>query len=137
MASRPTLCILLLLAMSACRESPHPVLGEKWVLEVHDGTGNGGPLSLAALTSLTIETSYRGTPGRHPLRIDVLGPGRNLYAQLRGTLVASPQGSGSATQVLEVDGTPIEAFHMTGKWQFVLSTDDAGGLASASLDVVD
>ncbi len=160
MASRTVLCALLLLGSSACRESPAPAPaaspdptpgggavagpppattapGGRWVLEVHDGTGKGGPLSLAALTRLVIEASVRGAPGRHPLRIDVLGPGGSLYAQLRSALVTSADGSGSASQVLEVDGTPIEAFHMTGKWQFVLSTSGGGGLATASLDVVD
>ncbi len=105
-------------------------------LVVTDGAGNSGPLHLGSLARLVVDAAYRGIPGRHLERIDIIGPGGTLYAQLKGTLIADPAGRSSSSHSIEVKGTPIESFHMTGTWQFVLNVDGTP-LASVSLSIVD
>lgn len=105
-------------------------------LAIADGAGRSAPFALGSLTRLALRAAYRGTPGAHAVRIDVVGPGGTLYAQLRGDLLADPAGLGTMTRSMEVRGTPIESFHMIGTWNFVLNVDGTPQ-ASASVSLVD
>jgi len=152
----PTLLsILIVSALAACQDAPGDAVsrpspspgaavpgtdpsgkGNGATVAITDGAGNSGPMRLGSLARLVVDTGYRGTPGTHSVRIDVLGPGGALYAQLRGSLHADSAGTAASNHPMEVQGTPIDAFHMTGTWQFVLNVDGAR-VASASLSIVD
>ena len=135
---------VLVLGLAACqgwsepptRPSP-PRPRASATLSLHDGAGGVGPFQLATLKRLATDVGYQGEPGTHSLRLDVLGPNGQLYAQLSGTLEADARGAGVATRSLEVAGTPIEAYHMTGTWRVVLSMDGGQTLASASVTFLD
>lgn len=141
---RHALTLIAALALAACQGSgepptrpPPPPPQATGTLALHDGAGGAGPLRLATLKRLAIDATYQGEPGTHSLRLDVLGPNGQLYAQLLGTLQAGPDGAGAASDSLEVAGTPVEGYHMTGTWRVVLSMDGGQALASASVEFVD
>lgn len=104
-------------------------------LKVHDASGGTGPFHLTDLQRFQIDSTYQGVPGQHALRVDVVDPSGLTYAQLRSE-VAAADGSGAASQELEVRGAPIQMYHLVGSWRFVLAVDGAP-LASAAVDVVD
>lgn len=116
--------------------SPTTSARAPWALNVHDGTGQAGPVHLSGLAHLSIDTSGQGVSGAHAVRIDVLGPTGTLYAQLGGAIVATPGGNGSLGLAMQVAGTPIELFRMVGNWQFAMAVDGAY-VASATIEVVD
>lgn len=105
-------------------------------LQVLDAGGNAGPLRLADVPRLTLASTYQGDPGVHAVRIDAFAPSGILHVQLKAPLDAGATGAGSASQGLEVEGTPIDAYHMVGTWRFVLHVDGSP-LASASVDLTD
>lgn len=135
---RPTLlAALAALALTGCSDgapAAAPPGVASGTLRVADPAGGQGPIRLADATRLLVEGSYRGDPGPHAVRVDVTGPSGVLYTQLRGTLVAGPDGAGTSATALEVRGTPIDAYRMVGAWSFALVVDDQP-LASATFEV--
>ncbi len=105
-------------------------------LRIRDASGATGPFRLADLQRLFLDSTYRGMPGPHALRVDVVDPSGNVFGQLAADLAAGADGAATASQRLEVRGTPIHLYHLVGSWRFVLTVDGAQ-LASASVDVVD
>ncbi len=135
----PLLATLLLASCQAPSEPvrpPPPPPTATGTLAVHGGSGIAGALRLADLARFAVDATYQGEPGTHALRVDVLAPRGQLYAQLAGTLDAGAGGAGAASLALEVAGTPIESYRMTGTWQFILSVHGAA-LASTSVAVVE
>jgi hypothetical protein len=136
----PLLSALLLASCQASSEPvrpPPPPPAATGTLAVHGVSGSAGALRLGDLARFAIDATYQGEPGVHALRVDVLTPRGQLYAQLAGTLDAGAGGAGAASLGLEVAGTPIESYRMTGTWQFILSVDGGAALASTSVAVVD
>lgn len=135
----PLLAALFLASCHAPSEPvrpPPPPPAATGTLEVHGGSGSASALRLADLARFAVDATYQGEPGAHALRVDVLNPQGQLYAQLAGTLDAGAGGAGAASLGLEVAGTPVESYRMTGAWQFILSVDGAA-LASTSVTVVE
>jgi hypothetical protein len=102
---------------------------------VHDEQGSTGPLKLGELRRFTIDSAYQAAPGAHQQQVDVIDPGGTLYGNVRAQVTAGSDGSATARQVVEVRGTTIEQYQMTGAWQFVLAVDGVP-LASVTVDVV-
>jgi hypothetical protein len=139
MRTRLLLIALVLAALAACdRPAPAPAgpVPATGTLRVADPAGSQGPLKLTGLTRLQLDGTYLGAPGTHAVRIDVTGPTGVVYTQLRGALEAGADGRATTARSLEVRGTPIDAYHMTGAWKFALVVDDTP-LASATVDVTD
>jgi hypothetical protein len=139
---RAALALPALLALLACQgpapsgRPPPPPPAASAALSVHDGSGAAGPFKLADLERLAVDVRYAGgEPGPHSLRLDVVSPRGTLYAQLRGTLAVGADGSASASQALEVRGTPIDGFQQVGGWRFVLAVDEGEPLASAEVSL--
>jgi hypothetical protein len=131
---RPTLALVLsCLVTAACQEGSAAAPS----LKVHDAAGDTGPLHLAQIASLGIDSAFPTTPGSHVVRIDVLSPQGTLYGSIWDTVLVGPDGAGKASQRLEVRGTTIEGYHRIGTWQFLLVVDDGKPLATTSLDIVD
>ena len=133
---------LLALAVASCQgpsdsSGRAPLPAATVALAVQGDAGQPGPLALSALKRLAVGVTYQGEPGSHSLRLDLLAPSGQLYTQLSGALDAGPEGDAKASLKVEVAGTPIEAYHMTGAWQVLLSVDGGPPLASATVDVVD
>jgi hypothetical protein len=127
--------LLACLGTAACQSGSAPPASP--TLKVHDGAGDTGPLHLAQIASLSIESTFATTPGSHAVRIDVINPQGMVYGSVRDTVVADPNGTGKASQTLQVRGTTIEGYHRIGSWQFLLVVDDGRPLASTSVDIVD
>ncbi len=104
-------------------------------LRIRDGAGLDAPFRLDALERLAIEARYQGYPGAHEVRVDVFDPDGGLFAQLRAAADADAAGAALARQKLEVRGTPIDSYRMTGRWRFVLAVDGVP-LASAAAEVL-
>jgi hypothetical protein len=100
-------------------------------------TGDGAAaarFSLASMTALTVEARIHApTPCARPLRVDVVAPSGDLYAQLRGDAQPDASGDAALTRVLEVRGTPIDRYRQTGAWRFVLAVEDGPALAEAAV----
>lgn len=128
---RTAIAACLALGLAACQKGPSASLA------VHDDAGSRGPLSLATLPRLVIDSRFSADPGPHAVRIDVLGPHGGLYGTVRGQARAGADGTAALSQWLEVAGTTIDHYHMVGTWQFALTVDDGPQLASASVDIVD
>src|SRR6266498_2434943 len=131
--------ILLLaatLGLAACRGGTSPAPGGPVVasgmLRITDPAGGAGPVRLADLQRLLVDGAYAGEPGAHAVRVDVTAPTGVLFTQLRGPLAADATGHASSHRELQVRGTPIADYHMTGAWKFTLLVDDAP-LASATI----
>ena len=139
--SRSALALALAaLVFSACQSSSSKQGGPVApgaTIAIHDQAGNAGPLRLSSLKQLGVDVAYQGDPGTHALRLAFIAPNGQLYTAVPATLEADSGGVGSASQALEVAGTPIEGYHMTGIWQVTLSVDRGPILASASVDVVE
>ena len=106
-------------------------------LRIVDPVGRAGPVRLAELQHhLTAEANYAGDPGAHSVRLDVSGPAGTLYTQLPASVDADTGGRATTSTRLEVRGTPIDGYHMTGAWKFVLVVDGTP-LASAAIDVTE
>jgi hypothetical protein len=144
--SPPTLAALALVALLGCADPtspsrpppppPSPSLSAD--LSVRSDAGEAGPFSLAALGSLAVEARLAGAePGAHPARIDVLTPRGTLYAQLAGTVEVGADGTGRLARVLEVRGTPIEAFRQVGGWRLVLTVGGGEPLATAEVGLAE
>jgi hypothetical protein len=146
MRTRLLLLALLFAGLAACSDPPaaSPVTAQaptapvvaSGTLRVADQAGSAGPVRLAELARLDLDATYQGEPGVHVVRFDVTGPTGITFTQLRGSLEASADGRGAARRTLEVRGTPIDAYHMTGAWKFTLVVDDTP-LASATIEVTD
>lgn len=142
----PRLLLLLALAAAGCTERPPappeaaPPLtappAPTATIRVADQAGRAGPVRLADVAHLVAQGSYAGEPGAHAVRVDVTAPNGNVYTQLRGDLQAGADGRAVTASRLEVRGTPIDAYHMTGAWKFVLVVDGTP-LASAAVDVTE
>jgi hypothetical protein len=131
-----TLALLLAcLGTAACQSSSAPPASPS--LKVHDGAGDTGPLHLAQIASLSVESTFAATPGSHAVRIDIIDPQGMGYGSVRNTVVVDPGGAAKVTQTLQVRGTTIEGYHRIGSWQFLLVVDDGRPLASTSVDIVD
>lgn len=106
-------------------------------LRVHDDAGSQGPLALAALPRIAMDSAFPAAPGLHQVRIDVVGPGGGLYGTVRGQAEAGADGVARLSLWLEVSGTNIDHYHMVGTWQFALAVDDGPPIAAAAVDVTD
>ncbi len=122
-------------ALAACQAQPGGPVVASGSLSVQGDPAGAAPLRLSDLRRMRIDSRFSGAPGTHDLRVDVFDPGGTLYAQLRSSFDA-PDGSGGASHRLEVRGTPIESYHLTGSWTFVLYVDGTK-LASTSAAVAD
>lgn len=117
---------------------PPPPAGVSASLAIRDGDGAPGPFKLSGLSRLAVDATYTGVEaGPHALRIDVLTPRGTLYAQYQGTFELDASGRATYGKVLEVSGTPIDEFHQTGLWRFVLTVDDGAPLATAEASLVE
>jgi hypothetical protein len=138
--------LLAATALAACDEAPSagrpppppPAQGVSASLSLHDGAGGTGPFRLADLTRLAVDARYVGVEaGTHALRIDVISPRGTLYAQYQGALELDRSGQIAWSRVLEVSGTPIDAYHQIGTWRFTLTVDDGAPLAVAEASLVE
>jgi hypothetical protein len=142
MGMRTLLLVAALAGLAACSDpavtpvAPAAPVVATGTLRVTDQAGRQGPVRLAGLTRLQLDGTYQGEPGTHAVRFDVTGPSGILYTQVRGALEAGADGRGASATKLEVRGTPIDAYHMTGAWKLTLVVDDTP-LAAATIDVTD
>ncbi|BDG05292.1 hypothetical protein [Anaeromyxobacter oryzae] len=134
--------VLAALAAAACSGGssgrPPPVTDLSGTLAITSDAAQPTAFALAGMTALTVVAHVRGgTPGAHAARVDVLAPSGDLYAQLQGSIDPGASGDATLTRVLEVRGTPIDRYHQTGTWTFVLAVDDGPALAQAAVVITE
>lgn len=98
-------------------------------LRISDDLGGAGPFSLDSLSRLVVATGYTAAPGRHAQKIELFAPDGSLYGTLATQVVADSTGQIATREPVEVRGTPIEGYRMTGSWEVRLSID---GVVAAS-----
>ena len=108
-------------------------------LSIRDGTGAHGPFRVEELEKLAVEVQLVSAPaGELPLRLEVLGPGGELYAQFPVTAQPDASGRAKLTQEVEVRGTSIDLLRQTGAWTFRLAAaDGAAPLATAAAELAE
>ncbi len=105
---------------------PHPRPPAAVILDIRDGSGVAGPFRIAVLDRLVVGVkAVSVSPGSHSIRLDVLGPEGTLYATFPVDVEADATYAGTASQDLQVQGTPIESLHRTGTWVFQATLDGA------------
>ena len=136
--------LALALSVTACQQpaagpgssAPAPAAAPA-SLRVVDEAGSVGPFAMRSLTKLNLDASFPAAAGKHTVRVDAIRPDRGVHASLVGTVVAGPDGVATLRQTLEVAGSPIEQYHLTGTWSFALAVDDGPQVVAASVVIGD
>ena len=133
---------LILVALAACQpgqDQPRKRTASRPAVPSAGAVANAQAaptvLQLAETDRLRVDLPWSGPGAPSAPRVDVTTPRGRLYAQLPVSLQLDAQGQGTATAVLEVRGTPIDAYHMVGTWRFVLVDGGGPPVASASIEL--
>lgn len=144
-AHKHSLCVPFLAVILSCSGSPYasrpppqdPPPSLVASLAVTPGGEAAGSFSLATLGSLAVSANVSGAEaGAHAARIDVFSPRGTLYAQFPATVIVDSNGTAQLARVLEVHGTPVEAFQQVGTWRFAFSLDEGAPVATAQVSLI-